>query len=41
MKNLLRIALYLDNPFEYDGKSSVDVDLSAIEAMGDKLLKKY
>jgi hypothetical protein len=27
----------LDNPFQYDGKSSVDVDLSCLQAFGDRL----
>jgi hypothetical protein len=38
---LLFLIQDLDNPFEYDGKSSVDVDLSALEAMGAQLSKKY
>jgi hypothetical protein len=36
---LLFLIRDLDNPFEYDGKSSVDVDLSVLEAMGDRLSK--
>jgi hypothetical protein len=36
---LLFLIRDLDNPFEYDGKSSVDVDLSVLEAMGDQCPK--
>jgi hypothetical protein len=35
---LLFLIRDLDNPFEYHGKSSVDVDLSVLEEMGDRLL---
>jgi hypothetical protein len=37
---LLFLIRDLDNPFEYHGKSSVDVDLSVLEAMGDRLSKQ-
>jgi hypothetical protein len=38
---LLFLIRDLDNPFEYDGKSSVDVDLSVLEIMGDRLSRRY
>jgi hypothetical protein len=34
---LLLLIRDLDNPFDYDGKSSVDVDLSVLKNMGDRL----
>jgi hypothetical protein len=34
---LLLLIRDLDNPFDYDGKSSVDVDLSVLRQMGDRL----
>ncbi len=34
---LLLLIYDLDNPFEYDGKSSVDVDLSGLVNLGDRL----
>jgi hypothetical protein len=34
---LLLLIYDLDNPFEYDGKSSVDVDLSGLEKVRDRL----
>jgi hypothetical protein len=37
---LLFLIRDLDDPFEYHGKSSVDVDLSILETMGDRLSKK-
>jgi hypothetical protein len=34
---LLLLIRDLDNPFEYNGKSSVDVDLGLLEATRDRL----
>jgi hypothetical protein len=34
---LLVLIRDLDNPFQYDGRSSVDVDLSLLENLGDRL----
>ena len=36
---LLVLIRDLDNPFEYDGKSSVDIDLSLLETLGNRLEK--
>jgi hypothetical protein len=36
---LLLLIQDLDNPFQYDGSSSVDVDLSPLEEMRDRLQK--
>jgi hypothetical protein len=36
---LLFLIRDLDNPFEYNGKSSVDVDLSVLEILGNQLSK--
>ncbi len=36
---LLKLIRDLDNPFEYDGKSSVDVDLTSLETIKERLQK--
>lgn len=36
---LLLLIRDLDNPFQYDGKSSVDVDLSPLRSLSDRLIR--